>query len=192
MLGLAVLGRISTGEWLHWGRAWLHPIALERRKSGSSRYGDFEKSGDLVIARNIGEDVIDVIDLVSQIESSGRLDKIGVDPVGISAIVDALEEIGIDQDRIVGISQGWKLNGAIKTCERRLAEGTLLHGGSDLMAWCVSNCRIEQRGNAITITKAASGFAKIDPIAALFNAATLLGLAPQPNIIGADYELITI
>lgn len=192
MLGLAVLGRISTGEWLHWGRAWLHPIALERRKSESSRYGDFERSGDLVIVRNIGEDVIDVIDLVSQIEASGRLDKIGVDPVGISAIVDALEEIGIDQDRIVGISQGWKLNGAIKTCERRLAEGTLLHGGSDLMAWCVGNCRIEQRGNAITITKAASGFAKIDPIAALFNAATLLGLAPQPNIIGADYELITI
>lgn len=193
MLGFAVLGRRpEDGQWLHWGCAWLHPIALERRKSEAARYEDFKRDGDLILVERPGDDVEQVVDLVSRIEASNRLDKIGVDPAGIGAIVEALEDIGIPQDRIVGIPQGWRLNGAIKTCERKLAAGELSHQGSALMSWCVGNCRVEQRGNAISVTKAASGYAKIDPIAALYNAATLLSMAPAPSVIGADYELMTI
>jgi phage terminase large subunit-like protein len=52
------------------------------------------------------------------------------DPQGVGAIVDALDEVGITgRDRIVGISQGWKLTGAIKTAERKLADGSRRHGG---------------------------------------------------------------
>ena len=48
----------------------------------------------------------------------------------MGTIVDALYEVGISgQDTIVGINQGWKLSGAIKTAERKLADRTLLHGG---------------------------------------------------------------
>ena len=193
MLGFAVLGRRpEDGLWLHWGCAWIHPIALERRKSEASRYEDFKRDGDLILVDRPGDDVDQVVDLVSRVEASNKLDKIGVDPAGIGAIVEALEDIGIPQDRIVGIPQGWRLNGAIKTCERKLAADELHHQGSPLMAWCVGNCRVEQRGNAISVTKAASGYAKIDPIAALYNAATLLSMAPAPSVIGADYELMTI
>jgi hypothetical protein len=39
---------------------------------------------------------------------------------------------------VVGISQDWKLSGAIKTAERKLADRTLLLGGQALMAWAVS------------------------------------------------------
>jgi phage terminase large subunit-like protein len=67
-------------------------------------------------------------------------------------------------ERIVGISQGWKLNGAIKTTERKLAGGELIHDGSALMAWCVGNAKVEPKGNAVTITKQVSGAAKIDNI----------------------------
>ena len=77
----------------------------------------------------------------------------------------ALDEVGISgQDQIVGISQGWKLTGAIKTAERKLADGSLRHSGQGLMAWAVSNARVERKGNAIIITKQASGTAKIDPL----------------------------
>ena len=83
-----------------------------------------------------------------------------LDPFGVGAIVDALYEIGIGgQERVVGITQGWKLTGAIKTAERKLADRTLLHGGQALMAWAVGNARVEPRGNAIIITKQASGTA---------------------------------
>ena len=41
----------------------------------------------------------------------------------MGTIVDALYGVGISgQDTIVGINQGWKLSGAIKTVERKLAD----------------------------------------------------------------------
>jgi phage terminase large subunit-like protein len=108
------------------------------------------------------------------------------DPYGVSAIVDDLDEVGISgHDRIVGISQGWKLTGAVKTAERKLADKTLRHSGQGLMAWAVGNARVEPKGNAIIITKQASGSAKIDPLMAAFNAIALMATHPwsaQPGI----------
>jgi phage terminase large subunit-like protein len=180
LLGLAVLGRCATtGAWLLWTHAWAHPIVLERRKAEAARFGDFEKDGDLTLVKQIGQDIADVADIVERVNDSGLMDKVGVDPVGIGAIVDALVERGIEQERIVGISQGWKMAGAIKTTERKLAEGALRHGAQRLMAWCVGNARVEPRGNAITITKQAAGSAKIDPLAAAFNAASLMSMNPE-------------
>jgi len=68
---------------------------------------------------------------------------VALDPYGVGAIVDTLYEVGIyGQNTIVGISQGWKLSGVIKTAERKLADRTLMHGGQALMAWAVSSARV--------------------------------------------------
>jgi phage terminase large subunit-like protein len=179
LLGLALVGRCKeTGDWLAWVRAWAHPSALKRNLQEAARFEDFARHGDLVIVDRIGDDVTEVCDIVERVYDSGLLDKIGVDPVGIGAIFDELVARGIPEDRIVGISQGWKLGGAIKTTERRLAEGKLKHAEQPLMSWCVSNCRVEPRANSILITKQASGSAKIDPVMALFNAVSLMALNP--------------
>src|SRR5574343_863886 len=54
LLGLTIAGRDrDTRQWLTWSRAWMHPIALERRKSEAARYRDFEADGDLVIAEGM-------------------------------------------------------------------------------------------------------------------------------------------
>jgi phage terminase large subunit-like protein len=97
------------------------------------------------------------------------------DPAGI--VINLPRIAG--NDRVVGITQGWKLTGAIKTAERKLADGTFSHGGLGLMAWAVGNARVEPKGNAIVITKQASGTAKIDPLMAAFNAVALMAMNPQ-------------
>jgi phage terminase large subunit-like protein len=182
LLGLTVVGRRSgRGEWLSWSRAWAHPSVLERRKSEAARFKDFERDGDLVLVERIGQDVDQVANIVARVEESGVLDKVGVDPVGIGAILDALEARGVPKDKIVGISQGFKLNAAILTAERRLAEGALWHAPSRMMNWCVGNAKVEPRGNAILITKQASGRAKIDPLMALFDAVSLMQLNPESS-----------
>lgn len=195
LLGLSVLGReAKTGNWLHWVRAWCNPIALERRKSEAARYRDFEKVGDLVIVDEIGQDVKQCGDIVRQCEAVGLLDRIGVDQLGIGTIADEIEAgdengaLAIDHSRIVGIPQGYKLNGAIKTLERKVAEKTFIHGGQPLMAWCVGNARVEPHGNAISITKQASGTGKIDPFMATLNSVALMAMNPEAKLTKSAYE----
>lgn len=192
LLGMAAIGRCrSTRRWLTWVRAWAHPSVLERRKEVAARLQDFAKAGDLVLVQRIGDDVEEVAELCAQLEASGKLDKIGVDPSGLGSILDGLQQAGIPEEKIIGISQGWKMTGSIKTAERKLAEGVMVHGGQPLLAWCVGNARIEPRGNAVIITKQASGSAKIDPLIAVLNAVSLMSLNPEaevmPEIIVLDF-----
>jgi phage terminase large subunit-like protein len=182
LLGLAAIGReTGTGRWLSWAKAWANEIVLQRRKSEAPRLLDFKAAGQLVIVSKPGQDVEEVADHIEQMEASGLLDRIGVDQAGIGAIVDAIVDRKIEHDRIVGIPQGWRMVGAIKTVERKLASRELIHGGDAIMAWCVGNAKVEARGNAVVITKQAAGSAKIDPLMALFNAAALMSMNPKPR-----------
>jgi phage terminase large subunit-like protein len=179
LLGLAALGRCKeTKKWLLWTKAWAHPSVMDRRKSEVSKFRDFIADGDLVLVGGIGQDVFEVAEIVSSVEKSGKLDKVGCDQHGLGGILDALEQMEVPSEKIIGISQGWKLSGAIKTAERKLAEGVMVHCGQPMMNWCVGNARIVPVGNAITINKQVSGLAKIDPLMATFNAVTLMALNP--------------
>lgn len=185
LLGLVAVGRErETRKWLAWAHAWAHEIVLQRRKDIVTKLQEFEAAGDLTIVKLPGQDVDQVADAICKIKAAGLMPEenaIGVDPAGIGAIVDELttEARGIDLKQIVAVSQGWKLNGAIKTTERALAGGDLIHAGQPLMAWCVGNAKVVPAGNAITITKQVSGTAKIDPLMALFNAVSLMALNPS-------------
>lgn len=191
LLGVSALGRdAETREWLCWCHAWAHEIAIRRRKSEESRFNDFVRAGDLTIVKRVGQDTEEVAEYVSRIHAAELLDKIGIDPSGVGQILDALIEVGIPAESVVGVSQGWRLGGAIKTTERKLAEGILIHGGQPMMAWCVGNARVEPKGNAILITKQASGKGKIDPLMALFNAVSLMALNPEPA--KKDYQVFFV
>ncbi|MDB5358861.1 MAG: terminase large subunit [Rhodospirillales bacterium] len=181
LLGFAVIGReVGTQRWLLWNRAWAHSDVLERRKSEAPTLLDFEKAGDLVMIDELPDDLTAVAALVQQVNDSGMLAGVGLDPIGIGGIVDVLAEIGIEEARRVGIPQGFKLANSIKTTERKLADRTLVHAGQPMMTWCVGNAKVEPRGNAILITKQSSGTAKIDPLMATFNAVALMSTNPEP------------
>lgn len=180
LLGAAAVGRHKdTGEWLAWTHAWAHPSVLERRKEIDAHLRGFARDGHLTLVSQIGEDVDEVAAIAARIEVAGLLDLVGVDPAGVGAVLDALEAAGVPADKIKAVSQGWKLTGPIKTAERKLAEGTLVHGGQPLMDWCVGNAKVVPVSNAVNITKQASGSAKIDPLMALFNAISLMALNPE-------------
>ncbi|WP_411887357.1 terminase large subunit [Hydrocarboniphaga effusa] len=186
MLALSFIGREEeTGDWLHWAHAWIHPIVLERRKQEAARFRDFEKQGSLTIVQHVGEDLAQLAQYVKQVEQAELLDRVGLDPVGIGAVIDALQDReegpGLESDRLLAVPQGWKLVGAIKTTERKLAEGSLRHEGKPMMAWCVGNAKVVPSGNAVLITKQASGSAKIDPLMATFNATSLMSMNPKPR-----------
>lgn len=180
LLGISAVGRLKDNPrmWAAWFHAWAHPSVLERRKEIAPVLLDFAKQGDLTIVHRIGDDSDEVAGLVARVYQSGLLDKCGLDPHGVGAILDAMLEYGVPEDAVVGVSQGWKLGAAIKTAERKLAEGCFIHNGRAMMNWVVGNARVEPRANGILITKQASGSAKIDPLMAMFDAVSLLSLNP--------------
>lgn len=195
LLGCAVVGRLPTPkyiytddhnirhevkQWWVWARAWCHPIALERRKQDEPRYRDFEADGDLVIVQNVGDDVAEFADIAKKIFDSGKLDRIGLDPAGADDIVIALESIGIPKERITGVSQGWKLGGYQKVCERKIASGDLTHANQAMMAWCVGNAQVKTTGSGVMMSKSESGNGKIDPVIAMLNAVALMSQNPEP------------
>jgi phage terminase large subunit-like protein len=182
LLAIAVLGRdATTKDWLLWTRAWAHEGVLDMRKSEAARLRDLERDGDLGIVANLDDARAELCEIAAEVDRSGKLAMVGLDPMGVGAIVDDLAERGISGDRVVGVSQGWTLNGAIKTVETKLASGSFWHAGQPLMAWAVGNAKVEPKGNAITITKQVNGTGKIDPLIATFTATALMSKNPAPR-----------
>lgn len=189
LLGFYAIGRDSkTQQKLGWGFVWALPSVLERRKSIAPQLEDFVKAGHASIVSSIGEDIDQMADLCERVYDSGLLYQIGVDPIGLGSIEESLADRNIDADEFIRtISQGWKLGGTIKTVERWLASGEFIPSDQPMMAWCVSNARIEPRANGILITKQASGFAKIDPLIALLNGATIMMNNPESQASIEDF-----
>lgn len=194
LLGLTVIGREKvTGKWMWWAHAWAHEIVLERRKEIAPRLLDFQKDGDLTIVALPGQDVDGVADIVCRLASANMLpatQAVGVDAAGIGAIFNELTTRGIKTEQIIAIRQGYTLNGPIKDTERKLAGGEIIHAGSAMMAWCVGNARIEDKGNAILITKQVSGKSKIDPLMSGFSAVALMALSPAAP--GQKFQFFSI
>lgn len=129
------------------------------------------------------------MEIISDIKARGLLASVAVDPAGLGEMIEALAEIEVTQEagNLVGAPQGYAMMNAIKTAERKLANGTLRHAPSALMDWCVSNLKIEPTATAIRATKQNAGDAKIDPVMALFDAVTVMSRNPEaPTVFDAD------
>jgi phage terminase large subunit-like protein len=196
LLAIAVLGRDRvTRKWLLWTHAWAHQSVLERRKSEASRFRDFENAHELTIIDDIGQDVDDIADIVLDVLNAGLLPQenaIGVDPIGVGQIIDELVKRGISEKQIIGVTQGFKMSGHVKTTERALAGAELVHGNQAIMAYAVSNARVEPKGNAFVITKQASGTAKIDPLMAAFDAVALMSKNPGAGSVYEEHGLLFV
>jgi phage terminase large subunit-like protein len=192
--GIFVLGREKgTGVWLGWAHGFISPEGWERRKANRTVYEDFVRDGDLTLVERLPDDVTAVVDIVKQCLDSGKLAKVGVDPAGVGVLVDELARIGVTTKEngtgmLVGVRQGVALMGAIKTVERKLADGSFKHGGRRMMAWCAGNAIVQATGTGMRIARDASGYGKVDPLMAGFDAVAEMMLNPSPDGGPSIYE----
>jgi phage terminase large subunit-like protein len=210
LYAICVAGRErGTKRWLYWARAWVDEGVLKLRPEIAPRLRDFERDGDLIIIGHNGgppleddadddddapppdlmddeRDVREIVAIVEKVKNRGLLPEkngVGLDPEGVGALVDALAGIGIVFPQLVSVSQGYRLASAVWSLERKLKRSRALHCGSGLINWSVSNAKVEQKGNAVVITKQISGKAKIDPVIAALNATKLLEMNPAAKAV---------
>lgn len=199
LLGLAVMGREKVSrKWFLWVRAWCHPIVFDRRKEIEVELREFIKQGDLVLCEDPVQDIREVGDICVEVRSSGLLPKvngIGMDRLGLPGLIDELiaREFDIVENggTITAVQQGGYLNPAIMGMERKLNDGTLIHAGQKMLAWCVGNAKIELKGSARAVTKQVSGKTKIDPLVAAFDAGMLMSRNPQAER-KKEYQLVIV
>jgi phage terminase large subunit-like protein len=199
LLGVALIGRErGTKRWLGWAHALISDIGIERRKANAAYYERFEQEGSLTRFTYMRPETTSValplniqyvVDLVEKVQRLGLLAQVGVDAAGIGAIVDALGDIGVTQnaEKLDAVRQGIALMGAVKTIEIKLADYSFRHGGSELMKWCVGNLKVVPTPTAMRVARDESGYGKVDPCMALFNAAHLMALNPVP-----DYDVAAL
>ena len=188
LLGACVIGREKvTRHWLVWNHAWAHRQVLNLRKEIAPRLLDFEQEGSLTICETPSQLVTGFGEVFEKVLRSGLLpdkDAVGLDPNNVAAIIEELNKRGMTDEMLRRLRQGSALSPAWWGLEFKLADGSLFHGGTALMNWCVGNAKVEHRDNGIMITKEQSGTAKIDPLIATACAAILMSWNPDPA--GAD------
>jgi phage terminase large subunit-like protein len=183
LLGLNLLGRLRDDPriWLSWSHAWAQPDVWERRKDIVSALDGFIANGDLTKCKEPNDDIDGVCAILSQVLEAGLFPDeyaVGLDPMGVAALIDALAAAGFTAAQLSAVAQGFRLNGAVVGSERKLKDKTILHADQPLMDWCAGNAKAEQRGNAVLITKQIAGKAKIDPLIAFFNAVMFMSRNP--------------
>lgn len=194
-LAVTVLGRLSgtIDRYVSWSRAWVSEKLLTNRPEIADRCRDFAKDGDLTIIETVGDDAKQMADMVKDVNDTGLLAYIGIDPSKIDALKSALIAVKVideepDEKFFVKVRQGWSLYGAILNTERALAEGRFTHASQPMVNWCVSNAKVVNRSNALLITKEVSGKAKIDPVMSTLNAMEVMAYNPPARTGGYDLD----
>jgi phage terminase large subunit-like protein len=200
LLALTFTGRVTgtVDRFVSWSRAWAHPSVLERRKEIVPRLRDFEREGDLVIVKRMGQDTEQLAKLMRKVFDTDLLAGIGIDPARIASLKTALAEQNIidseepDPEFFIKVRQGWSLYSAMLWVERALSEGRYKHADQAVVTWSVGNAKVVPRGNALLITKEVSGKAKVDLVMSSLNAAELMSYNPPARIGGYSLDNLSM
>lgn len=173
---LGVLGETEDGTLLWWAHQWLHEDGYEKRR-GAVPLDEFVASKDLTIVDQDNGDLAALEAVVDDIRDS--IAAVGVDPYGLREVVRRLEEKGLT---VHGIPQGWRMTPHIHEAARMVHGGNFQQYGGPLMRWNIENCRLQERGEAVSLTKpsgASVGSQKIDGAVTLVMALAVHAESPR-------------
>jgi len=190
LFGAAVIGRHAvTSVWQAWCRAYCCPIVWDRRKDIAAELDRFKDAGDLVECETLQGCVEAFVDDIDRVRNAGILaleNGVGLDHWKSSLVEDELHRRNYPDLTLAGVGQGWKLAGPAQLVAARLQAGTMVHSGQGLMLFSVENAKVDERGENQMISKARAGYAKIDPLIALLNAAMLMSMGPSVQDASLD------
>ena len=184
---LGVLGRTDDGALLFWGHQWLSRDGYDKRHT-QAPLDQFIADRDLTVVDTPGGDLDALERTIDRIRNQRTVAGVGVDPYALKAVVQRLEAKGLT---VLGVPQGWRMTPFVHETDRALYEGRLTHHGGSLMRWNIENARVEERGEAIAITKpsgASVGSKKIDGVMTLIMAMAALAESPPPK----EYQLFFV
>jgi phage terminase large subunit-like protein len=170
----AVVGETETGDVLVWAHSWVHSSGYEYRRQ-STPLAEFKHAGDLTVFDEVNSDLEAVAETIESIKD--HVQAIGVDPHGLRAMTRRLEEQGL---QVLGVPQGWKLSPHIHQAVRDIHSGKVRQYAGGLTRWCISNARVQENGQAISLVKpsgASVGSSKIDAAIAV-----VLALAARSEV----------
>lgn len=199
-LALTFTGRLkgTTDRYLSWSKAWVHELVFKNRKEIEPRVRDFAKEGCLTIIDTLGDDTKELAALVAEVNDTGLLSGIGIDPARIATIKTSLGEANVinpeepDPEFFIKVRQGWSLYSAMLWVERALAEGRYKHANQSAVNWSVGNAKCVVKGNAMVINKEISGKAKIDLVMSSLNAAELMSYNPPARTGGYSLDNLSL
>ena len=176
--GLTVTGRLKgANSFITWSHGWLNKIALDKNKRSASKLLELAQLKEITIVNEVSMQFKEIAAVIKMIDSTGKLFKIGVDPHGLGTFKTDLEDEGIEADKIIGVSQGYKMKQHIISCENLMAKGTLKFSLQELMRWQGSNTRLIYKSNTVMVSKADSAD-KIDNIISLLNSIAIMSENP--------------
>lgn len=181
LAGLTVTGRIKGSmKYLTWSHGWLNILALDKNKQSMNKLLELEELKEITIVKEEAQQFTAITELIKKLDDTGKLYQIGVDAAGLGTFRTDLEEAGIDTDKIINVTQGYKLNDYITTVEQLIFKGSLVFAKQELMRWQASNTMLLIRSNATMVDKALSTD-KIDNIISMLNSIAIMNDNP-PNM----------
>lgn len=178
LAGLTVTGRVTnSNKYLSWSHGWLNVEALDKNKRSASKLLELANLKEITIVNKVSQQFTEITALIKMLDNTGKLYQIGVDPSGLGTFNTDLEEAGINTDKIIGISQGYKMQQHITTLENLLGKESIKFASQELIRWQVSNTRLILKSNTVMVSKADSAD-KIDNIISILNSIAIISQNP--------------
>ena len=178
---IAVMGERTIDDEVYytiWSQQYLHKDGYNKRREHVP-YDDFIASGELLVSERDNNDMVEMTKIVFELKDTGRLAAVGVDPMGLIEFAATLEAKKIE---VIGIKQGYQMNPSLISFERNLYGGKIVHGGKPMLRWNIGNGQLQERGQAMALTKPSDmkgGSQKID---GLVCCVMCMALADDPEI----------